>query len=286
MMKDELKIRDDGVRAVEIYREEGGLLLRYVYRPETALEEATRPFAHPVRTLAGEVLTNFRPNDHPWHHGLNFTIGCLSGHNFWGGVTYRKEDGYQWRGDHGTQRHTGWLEQGPNYLAHTLEWRVGAAGEVLLRENRALTLAVLSPKEWSLRWASALKNVSGRMLELGQYRSNQELAGSHYGGLQFRGARDLLDDHGDAAIGIFAEGGLSGEKEVHGSATHWMEWRGQKDGSQRRVRLRFANNDGPRHWFVRRHNPLAAIPFQYDRDLSFVPGATLAIDHTLTFTDS
>lgn len=285
-MSAELKLVMDGDRAAEIHRAGGGLLLRYVYRPDTAVDEAQRPYAHPVNTLAGELLTNFRPNDHRWHHGLSFTINCLSGYNFWGGGTYRQADGYQMRADHGTQQHTGWVEQGANYLAHTLDWRVGAAGERLLQEQRRLSFAVSSPSAWSLRWTAALTNVSGRTLELGQYHSTHGLAGSHYGGLQFRGARDLLDDHYDDSIGIFAEGGLSGEAAVHGAPARWMEWRGQKDTSLRRVALRFATHPGPCHSFVRRNNPLAALPFQYDRDLSLPPGGVLNIDHTLTFTDA
>ena len=118
----------DGDRAVEIHRSGGGLLLRYVFRPDPTPDESTRPYAHPVCTLAGEVLTNFRPNDHRWHHGLNFTITCVSGINFWGGGTYRKADGYQMRADHGTQLHTGRMEQGASHLAHTLDWRVGVSG--------------------------------------------------------------------------------------------------------------------------------------------------------------
>ena len=285
-MNPTLELRTDHDRAVEIHRAGGGLLLRYVYRPETAVDESARPYAHPVNTLAGEGLTNFRPNDHRWHHGLNFTINCLSGHNFWGGGTYRKADGYQMRGDHGTQQHTGWVEQGANHLAQTLDWRVGAAGELLLQEQRGLTFAVLSPTTWSLRWTAALKNVSGRTLELGQYHSNQGLAGSHYSGLQFRGARELLDDHLDPAIGIFAEGDLSGEAAVHGAAARWMEWRGQKDTSLRRVTVRFESHTGAFHCFVRRNNPLAALPFQYERDLPLAAGATLNVDYTLTFTDA
>jgi hypothetical protein len=139
---------------------------------------------------------------------------------------------------------------------------------------------------WSLRWTAKLKNVTGRTLELGNYHSNQGLAGSHYSGLQFRGTRDLLDDHGDPEVGIFADNGLSGEAAVHGAAARWMEWRGQKDTSLRRVVVRFESHTGAFHCFVRRHNPLAALPFQYERDLPLAAGATLEIDHTLTFTDA
>jgi len=285
-MNPALILVDDGDCAVEIRRAGGGLLLRYVYRPDTAPDESPRPYAHPVNTLAGELLTNFRPNDHRWHHGLNFTINCLSGHNFWGGGTYQKADGYQMRGDHGGQHHTAWTEKSASRLAHTLDWRVGATGELLLQEERALAFAVVSPQVWTLRWTATLKNVTGRTLQLGQYHSHAGLAGSHYTGLQFRGARELLDDHLDDTIGIFAEGGLVGEKAVHGAAASWMEWRGQKDTSLRRVAIRFTNNSGPLHWFVRRNNPLAALPFQYEHDLPLAPGATLAVDHTLAFTDA
>lgn len=284
-MNSDFKLVPDGDRAVEIHRAGGGRLLRYVFRPDTPLDEASRPYAHPVCTLAGEVLTNFRPNDHRWHHGLSFTINRVAGHNFWGGGTYQRADGYQWRQDHGTQQHTGWLEQGANYLAHTLDWRVGEAGEVLLQEKRTLTFRLVSPAAWSLQWTATLTNVAGRPLALGHYHSQEGLTGSHYSGLQFRGARDLLDEHGDATIGIFAEGERSGEAAVHGAAARWMEWRGQKDATQRRVTIRFANAAGPLHWFVRRANPLAALPFQYEHDLTLAPGAPLALDHTLTFSD-
>lgn len=261
-------------------------LLCYVFRPDTQADEAPRPYAHPVCSLSGEVLTNFRPNDHRWHHGLSFTINCLSGHNFWGGGTYEKADGYQWRSDHGVQLHTEWIEMSAQRFSHKLDWKTGASGELLLQEERSLEFTLVSPNTWKLRWSAKLKNVSGRVLQLGQYHSTKGLSGSHYTGLQFRGARDLLDDHGDKTIGIFSDGGQEGEKAVHGSEGQWMEWRGQKDTSQRRVTIRFENHTGPIHWFVRGHNPLAAIPFQYEHDLSLETGAALAIDHTLTFTDA
>lgn len=284
-MSSDFKLIEDGDRAVEIHRAGGGLLLRYVFQPDTPMEESPRPYAHPVNSLAGEVLTNFRPNDHRWHHALSFTINCLAGHNFWGGVSYRKADGYQWRGDQGYQRHAAWREKSASHLAHTLDWYTGA-GELLLWEERALMFALVSPKAWSLRWVATLKNVSEKPLALGQYHSSQALTGSHYTGLQFRGARDLLDEHGDDSIGIFADGTLSGESAIHGTAAPWIEWRGQKDTSQRKVVIRFANNTGPIHWFLRRKNPLVAFPFQYDRDFILEADAMLSIDHSLTFTDA
>ena len=260
-------------------------LFRYLFRPETPADESPRPYAHPVRSLSGESLTNFRPNDHRWHHGMSFTITSISGHNFWGGVTYRREDGYQWRADHGSQRHVAWRELSPQGIAHAIEWTSGE-GELLLDEERRIGFEILSKVAWRLRWSASLTNRTDRMLSLGHYHSSQGLDGSHYSGLQFRGSRELLDDHGDAAIGVCSEDGREGESAVHGAESRWMEWRCQKDVSQRRVTIRFENNTGPMRCFVRRAMPLAAIPFQFENDLQLESGATFNVDHSVTITDS
>jgi hypothetical protein len=63
-------------------------LFRYVCRPVTAPFEGPKPYLHPVRTLAGDVVTAYRPHDHRWHKGIQMTATDVSGQNFWGGVTY------------------------------------------------------------------------------------------------------------------------------------------------------------------------------------------------------
>ncbi|ATC64609.1 hypothetical protein CMV30_11940 [Nibricoccus aquaticus] len=283
-MNDQLRLKQDGDQAVEIHHR-AGLLFRYVYRPETLAKESSRPFAHPVRSLSGATLSCFRPNDHPWHHGLSFTINHVGEKNFWGGPSYRAADGYQWRDDHGIQKHLEWLELSAAALTHRLQWRTADKDELLLEEVRSLEVEVLSENAWALFWRASLKNVTGSALSLGNYHSRHGLTGSHYTGLQFRGARDLLDEHGDASISIAAENGLSGEVAIHGAAAGWMEWNAQKDENLQRVNIRFINNTGPIHWFVRQKNPLTAFPFQFDRDHLLAAGAELLIDHSLIFTD-
>jgi hypothetical protein len=281
-----LRLQHETDRAVAVLAD-GRVLCRYVYASAEALKESPRPYFHPVNSLAGDTLTNFRPNDHPWHHGLSFTLTNVSGLNFWGGPTCRREEGYKWRDDHGEQRHVAWTKlaaDGPAAtLAHTLEWRTPS--EVIFREDRTVEIGVETEKKsWSLHWRTRLRNVAGRDLSLGNPHSFGGLPGSHYTGLQFRGARALLDDHLDATIKITAEGGLEGDKAVHGAAAGWMEWHAQSDTTLNRAVIRFANNGGPLHWFVRRNYPLAAFPLQFDQDLALAAGAELAADHTLTFT--
>lgn len=266
----------------------GNLLCRYVYVSSCPTEEAPRPYFHPVNSLAGDTLTNFRPNDHPWHHGLSLTLNQVSGTTFWGGPTFVRDQGYQWLANQGSQQHVAWLRQTASgttaSFAHQVEWR--ARDEVLLREERTVDIAVdVAAKAWTLRWRSRLENATARTLSLGNPHSVGGLAGSHYTGLQFRGARELLDEHLDPSIKIVAEGGWAGVEAVHGASARWMEWHGQLDTTLRRVVVRFENNTGPLHWFVRRNAPLAALPLQFDRNLDLAPVAAFAIDHTLTFTD-
>ncbi len=282
-MSTALRLQHEPARHVSIATAAGALLWRYHYGPATPANESPRPYAHPVCSLAGDVLTNFRPNDHPWHHGLSLTLTRVDGVNFWGGPSYRAADGYQWRDDHGVQVHREWRSLDPAHLEETLDWCEAKSGRVLLHERRGLQTA-LEPGGWSLRWTSRLRNAGPQPLALGNYHADDGLGGSHYTGLQFRGARDLLDDHGDAAIGLRAEGGRQGEAAVHGQPAGWMEWSCQHDGSLRRTTIRFENPGGPIPWFVRTRQPLAAFAFHRAEPRPLAPGAELHLEHRLIFT--
>ncbi len=72
----------------------GTEILRHVHRPDPEAFESRKPYAHPVRTLAGRTVTGYRPSDHRWHKGLQMTASHLSGQNFWGGNCYVHGEGY------------------------------------------------------------------------------------------------------------------------------------------------------------------------------------------------
>ena len=61
-------------------------MFRYIYEPDMPQAESPKPFFHPVNTLAGDLVTNYRPHDHVWHKGIQMTIAHLDGQNFWGGA--------------------------------------------------------------------------------------------------------------------------------------------------------------------------------------------------------
>jgi putative heme-binding domain-containing protein len=95
------------------------------------MEAKSRPYLHPVRDGTGKmVLTEDRPADHPWQHGIFTGFHRVNGFNYW------KED-------EGRQRFVRLLDlrEGPDRIS----WRalielVAPDGTVVLEEEEAITI--------------------------------------------------------------------------------------------------------------------------------------------------
>jgi len=257
-------------------------LWTYNYVSAAPATESPRPFIHPLCSLDGDVLTNVRPNDHPWHHAVSFMLTSLDGVNFWGGPSYRREDSYQWREDQGCQHHVAWIERSPHRLVERLDWRRSAASdEVVVSEERELRTD-WTEEAWSLTWISRLTNPHDRDLVSHNYHSLGGLEGSHYSGLQFRGARGLLDEHGDDRIGMEGEGGVIEPMALHGREATWLEWHTQTDTSLNRQVIRFESLSGPIPWFVRPENPLVAFAPHQELSMVLAAGQSREFHHRIT----
>jgi hypothetical protein len=278
-----LVLADLGAGTLAVNTADGVPLFQYTYVPTTSSTESPRPYIHPLHGPTGEVLTNFRPNDHPWHHALSLTICRVGDVNFWGGPSHRAEDGYKWRDDQGSQVHRQWVRREPGHLEHTLDWVKNQDGRELLHERRLLEITRPTADNWSLRWRSELLNVSGHDLTLGNYHASSGLAGSHYTGLQFRGTRDLLDQHGDAAVTARGEDGETDPAVLHGQSADSLEWDTQHDGTLNRTRIRFEALEGAIPWFLRATLPLVAFAFHREEPYLLPAGHPLVLDHRLTF---
>jgi len=57
-----------------------------------------KPFFHPVTVAGGPDLTNFKPEDHPWHYGMWFSWKYINGTNYWeeDKVTGQAEGATRW----------------------------------------------------------------------------------------------------------------------------------------------------------------------------------------------
>lgn len=191
----------------------GGVeLMAYVHRPDPDAFESRKPYAHPLRTLAGRTVTGHRPSDHRWHKGLQMTASHLSGRNFRGGDSCVHGRGYPPLRDRvGWMRHDGFdaVEVlGPEgdrvRTAERLTW-IENGGRERARETHTVEVHSAEPEEgaWALDWSVHLTNIRAEPLVFGSpTTAGREMAGCT--GLHWRGPRDFT---GGDVLGPGGRGG-------------------------------------------------------------------------------
>lgn len=274
----------------------GGVeLLSYVYRPDPDPFESRKPYIHPLRTLAGNLVSGYRPNDHRWHKGLQMTASHLSHQNFWGGNSYLgPEVGYQ-RVDErvGSMRHDGFASIEANDerldVVEELTW-VENGGAAWARERRGIAAHSVDPDSgsYAVDWSIDLTNVHDQPLAFGSpTTAGREMAG--YTGLQWRGPRDFT---GGAVLG--PEEGQEGQ-ELMGTQGPWLAFSAAHDDVDAHSTLVFAhapeNLDAGRavhesHWFVRSTPiPTVAFSWAFFEEFELAPGASFAFRYRVLVAD-
>lgn len=273
----------------------GRQLFRYVYAPQTPQEESPKPYFHPVRTLAGNLVTNFRPHDHLWHKGIAMTMAHLSGQNFWGGKSYVHGQGYVQIPNNGRMQHQAWdvlaCDGDAVVLQERLTW-ISYEGEPWVDEQRRMTVEEinLSDGYWSLGFSTILRNVRREPLDFGSPTTKGRPAAG-YGGLFWRGPRSFFKGT------TLAGGDLEGP-EVMGQSAPWLAYIGRHDGvdgvdgthGSGESTLVFIDQPGnpryPNKWFVR-SDPFAAVSFAFtfDEELRLGPGEEIALRHRILIAD-
>jgi hypothetical protein len=261
-------VKDTGT---ELVAEAAGVeLFRYVYRPEMPEHEGRKPYFHPVRTLAGDVVTGYRPHDHRWHKGLQMTASHVSGQNFWGGGSYvREARGYVDLPNVGTMRHEEWSAPG----VERLSW-ITQAGEHWVEETRGFAVRDVEDDSWALEFDTTMKNVRGTPLEFGSPTTNGRPAAG-YSGLFWRGPRSFT---GGEIIASTGEG-----PSMMGERASWLAYVGRHDEVDRSATLLFL---AEATWFVR-SDPFAAVnpSLAFDREVVLYPGGTWTLRYRIVVAD-
>ena len=112
-----LKVHDDGDGAITV-RDGDVELFHYVYIPDSPQLESPKPYLHPIRTRAGNLVSLFRPHDHVWHKGIAWSLPVVGEENFWGGPTYVHGQFYVQLPNDGSQVHRRTVQS-----ATTVRWR-------------------------------------------------------------------------------------------------------------------------------------------------------------------
>ncbi|MEH1165094.1 PmoA family protein [Micromonospora sp. CPCC 205539] len=251
---------------------------RYVLDPEVDARHGPRPHLHPVRTLAGTVVTDAQPADHVWHLGASLAVQDVNGANLWGGRTYVRDVGYTWRDDHGRIAHAGWTDRAADRLAHRLEWR-DRAGAVLLTERRRIAAVPLggAVPAWRLEFDYTLTAPPGQDVRLGSPGTNGRPDRAGYGGFFWRAVS------ADPASAFGAT--VTGEEAVNGSAEPWVALCGTgPDG--RAYTLVFTGLGDGDLWFVRAGMyPGVGVAFAFERPVTIAAGTERRGRHSVVVAD-
>ena len=135
---DERRPVDNNAR-IKVERADGRLDIRvrspdqrqWIDLASFVMKENARPYLHPVRDATGNVLlTEDKPADHPWQHGIFTGFHRVNGFNYW------KED-------QGRQRFVRLLDlkETPDRVSwRTLVELAAPNGDVVLEEQDAITI--------------------------------------------------------------------------------------------------------------------------------------------------
>ena len=260
--KNSIRVNVDGEPFTELF-----------YGPETF-----KPYLHPMRAASGTIVTRSYPmavvegerQDHPHHTGLWFNHGDVNGLDYWSASGERHGDKF---GKIALTK-IGEVKSGPKEGSVTaeLEWRSGA-GEVLVKEQRRMTFhgdATLRMVDCEFRLTAATKVKFGDTKE---------------GSFAIRIAAPLNERHSGTLTNAH---GLSGEKNVWGKPSPWMDYSGEINGEKLGIAI-FDHPSNPKHptyWHVRGYGLFAANVFgehDFHRDESRDGSITLDDGESMTF---
>ncbi len=263
-------------------RYQGQTLFQYIYNSQNPAIESPRPYFHPLKTLAGNEISLFRPYDHLWHVGLSMSLANLSDENFWGGPTYtRAAAGYVQLDNNGRMQHTSWqeitcTEETVRCIEH-LQW-ITQSGARWIDEERQIVISEIEPEAgyWTLDLSFHLLNVAQQPLLFGS-PTTEGRPEAGYGSLFWRGPRSFL--HGK----ILGADDLEGPT-LMGQSSPWLAFSGWHDGNREQSTILFIDQPGnpryPNKWFVR-NDPYACVScsFMFDEYYTLLPNESLNLTY-------
>ncbi|GAA2797769.1 DUF6807 domain-containing protein [Crossiella cryophila] len=277
-----LTLRHVPDRSVDLWHA-GVRLLSYHYRPACPRRESPKPYFHPLRTLRGALVSDYRPSDHTWHKGLQLAVAHVHDTNFWGGPTYRAGAGYLELPDNGSQVHLGFdqLEcTGETFrLCQRLSWRTPTGAELLVERRHVQVTASAPEHAWRLGFETRLRNTTRTPIHFGSPSTNGR-PNAGYGGLFWRGPREFI---GGRVL-------VPGAHDPMGARAGWAAYIGQHGESGPHSTVLFVDapeNPGhPTEWFARSSDypGLCPAPF-YSAEVVVPPGEQLVLRYTVVFAD-
>ena len=239
-------------------------------------EESPKPCFHPIYTPSGQLISEYRPDDHRWHTGLFFGWVHVNDTNFWGGSWYLPENNQYVAvpNSHGIQKHDEFtpvihLEKGVA-IGEKLTW-IDRHKKSIVMENRRyvfLETEINGACIWLIE--SEITPIAGEIV-LGASRA------AKYSGLVLRMGPPFADAFHTSSSG------LRGHESIMRSKNKWVSAAGASGGMV--VMMDHPHNPGyPGSWFTRKN--LLGSGFLMDGDLVLSQSETLHLRYGFLVVDN
>ena len=227
--------------------------------------EAPKPYLHPLRTADGKVVTRGFPmvtnipgeaHDHPHHRGLWFTHGDVNGYDFWANEDEQKGAG-KGKGKVVLEKLDKFVTgKKSGTISATFAWKI-PSGETLLIESRKMTFY----SDPQLRTVDFDITLSPQQeVKFGDTKEGMfaiRLAAP----LEEAQPKDIPEPKRTGKM-VNAQN-KSGEKNVWGKRSEWLDYSGKIDGAAVGVAVMDhpSNPRAPTYWHARAYGLLAANIF-------------------------
>ena len=215
--KDKISVEIDGKPFTDFY-----------IGPQTA-----KPYLYPLRTADGKIVTRGFPmvtdipgeaHDHPHHRGLWFTHGDVNGYDFWGNEPDQKGAG-KGKGTVVLERVDKFVTgKKSGTISASFAWKI-ASGETMLIENRKMTF-YSDPQLRIIDFDITLIAAGGSQIRRYQGRHVRHAPGR----AARRGAAQGHRRAKRTGKMVNAQN-KSGEKNVWGKRSEWVDYSGKIDGA-------------------------------------------------------
>jgi hypothetical protein len=202
-----------------------------------------KPYFHPLATSGGTLLSDLRPQDHPWHLALWFSWKFINGLNYW-----------DWEKDRATQRYEGATELTGCTMHPHKDHSASLSFDLayhpwnepaVMTEKRTVDISAPADGSYELLWTAQFTAVTNVLLS--RTPPPGEPDGKAWGGYA---GLSLRCDPATRNWTFTSSEGTSGEKALHGKAAAWVKFSAGTNGPAVVI---FDDPHNPRYptpWFI------------------------------------
>jgi type 1 glutamine amidotransferase len=235
-----------------------------------------KPYFHPLATPGGTLISDLRPQDHPWHLGLWFSWKFINGLNYWEYKpgTRREEAATELTGCKLVPH-----DDGSASLSFDISYHPWDSTPVLT-EKRTVEISAPVDGRYEMNWTSEFTAVTN--VSLTRTPPPGEPGGVSYGGyagLSLRCTPAL------AKWTFTNSASDTGEKAIHGQPANWLKL---SAGANQPAVAIYDNAGNPRHpspWYGVASMPYFSPAILFHKTMDLKAGEKLMLRYRIVVTD-